>query len=335
MAGKECREIVSERLARKILIENINERDENQLLQVLSKYAGSIAVVSLNRRAVTAAKSLGMRVLFIDSLTWLWNEIPKEYLLSDRYYYYNIFGAGEKLAGVKNAVPIPIITEELPATAGSRSNVKLLYVGGISNPLVSGISESYLKIFGTALQSASRDLEVVVTGDSSVVDFLSRYAKYPEGVSLKTMKRDEFAEALAVSERLVTTPGSTATFESFALGTPTAFLLPANLSQWRQLRHFTAELMAPSKMEWETYSDIGSYELEKRDEKEAIIVIREIADGLLNDENSLRRISQDMDGLLCGAIDPAPQKEFIEKIGYNGSSVMVSNILKLLKPSGN
>ena len=61
---------------------------------------------------------------------------------------------------------------------------------------------------------------------------------YYKKVKLDTLLKDIFDKKLQSSQHFITTPGLTASMESFSYETPASFLLPWNLSQWKILKIF-------------------------------------------------------------------------------------------------
>lgn len=326
-AGKKCQGILPDHLKKRVLVVDINERDEDQLVDLFEKYPPTLVVVNLNKIAAKVAASLKLRMFFIDSLAWMWKNIPKEYLRANTYYYYNIFGASTRLAGIPNAKPVAPVLGNLPEVQTNRSNKIVAHIGGFSNPLVPGFSKNYLELFAGALDTMNDD--VLVAGGNEAIKFLSRKIKPSRNISLKTMDRDAFLRSVSRATRLVTTPGSTAVLESFAVKTPVAFLPPTNLSQWRQLNLFFKAGAAPLETKWEDYVT-PEWDFNELDEKEAVPKFDLLSKRVLDDPKLKNFVIKKMSNLFVAKFSSRGQAKFIREVGRNGSEVIVADILKVL-----
>lgn len=329
IANQKCLDILPGALKDTINVIEVNERDPDELSKTLSQFTSALAVVVLNRLAVKTTHDLGIKTFFIDSLSWMWKEIPGEYLSADAYYYYDIFGAQERLQGVGNAHPISPILGELPKRAPINGKF-LVHMGGFSNPFAED-NLGYLRLLNELLRHIDNVHEVKIVGGRGGIDFLKEICTKPN-INFLVLDRESFLKEIAQTERFITTSGSTAVFEAFAIGTPVSFLPPTNLSQWKQLKLFLSLNAAPLEMQWERYFPTPE-ELGRIPENEALREFSRLSETALQNQNAMERMRSDFTNLFSQEADFKGQKDLITKAG-DGSSEIISDILKVVHSSG-
>lgn len=328
-ASDKCLEPLSEELRNKIKIEKVDERDSKEISRILDKYDNPLVIVCLNRVAVNTAKDLNLNVMFVDSLTWLWKEIPRDYLRADIYYAYNIFDAKEKIKGIKNAKLIPPALGGLLKHKKIKKDLILIHIGGFTNPLFPGFSKKYLIMLANAVNNfvnKGLSAKVIVTGGLEPLKFLKRFIKKDKNIYIHTLPREKFLSVLNESSLFVTTPGLTAVLEAFTLKTFTAFLPPTNLSQWKQLRLLAEAESAPQKMEWESYCSID-WNFDLLSERQAIPKFTELADFVFNNSKLRAKFEKDITEILLTTEKPIiSQSKFIQKVGKNGAEIIAKDV---------
>lgn len=333
LASEKCQEVLSDELRKRAEVVTIDDRNERELSRFFANHKHTLAVVNLNKPAIKAAKAVGVRSIFVDSLAWMWKSVPDEYLRAGTYYYYDLFGARQKLSGIKNAKPIPPVLGRLPAAQGARSRDTVVHIGGLSNPFGLGIPESYLRLIADALSGLQGTNRVIIAGGTQAIDYLRKLGLPDSRFVFGTFGREEFLQAVSSTGRLVTTSGSMATLEAFAMGAPTAFLPPTNLSQWKQLRLLQQAGAAPLCLEWESVAAVRP-DLENLSEEDAMKEFRLIADGVYQDAKLRADACAQTKLLFSSEFDSSGQQAFIQKAGRDGAAIIVSDMLKLLNSRG-
>ena len=328
-ASSMCLEPLSNDIKSKIIIESINERDPEQIREVLLKYNNPLVICTLNRAAIKTAKSLSLTAIFVDSLAWLWKEIPEEYLLADTYYCFDIFGVSSKLPANKNIRTIPPIFGELPEVRANKKNNVLLHIGGFKNPFQDSMSFSYLNLLTKGLNESTTNKEIIVTGGSEAIEYLAKNV-HRDNILFRTLDRGSFLDELSSTNHFVTTSGLTATLESFALYTPTSFIPPTNLSQWHILKLLVKQGVINSYIEWEDLI-ASTTDLSLLDEKTAMPIFSQLAKSVSESEDVLKHFLSQFDSLLNNVPSIANQNTFIEKLGTNGSEIVISELLPYLQ----
>lgn len=327
IASQKCLDILPRELRDSIDVIEADERNPDDLSNILVEFVSAMVVVVLNRSAVHTARSLGMKTFFVDSLSWMWDEIPSEYLSANIYYYYNIFGTPEQLSDLENARSVSPILGALPSRQIGPRNI-LIHIGGFSNPFAKD-NEGYLCLLADLINKIDSNYNVTVAGGKSSIDFLAKISR-DKNTEFVVVGRDAFLKKLAQSERFITTSGSTAVFEAFAIGTPTVFLPPTNLSQWKQLRLLSMRNAAPLQMAWEKYTDVPN-NLDLLSEKEALNVFARLPETILNTP-TVNKMHTDFLTLISVSADFSDQNALISKT-LDGASVIISDILKVVVPS--
>lgn len=327
-ASKMCRELLPAALLSKIVLHDLDERNDKELKILFKRYKNPLIVVSMNRIAIKTAKSMGLTSIFIDSLAWLWKDIPKEYLLADTYYYFDIFDINRRINKATNIKAISPILGGLSKPKLKKNKKILVHIGGFETPFIKELSKSYLLLLSEVLNAQDLDTEILVAGGSRALRYLKQFVRRPN-VTIATLERNVFLDLLNSVSRFVTTPGLTSSFEAFALSTPTSFILPSNLSQWHQLQHFENRGLATNKLKWEDYLNFD-FDFYNLTEKEAIPIFYQLADALYKKVSSKKAFVKDMVSLLQTIPDNTKQKEYMNRIGISGAKYVVNDLLKLL-----
>ncbi|PIZ59465.1 hypothetical protein COY20_01920 [Candidatus Shapirobacteria bacterium CG_4_10_14_0_2_um_filter_40_12] len=324
-ASPMCQETLPGHIKEKVLIENIDERNEASLRRVFNKYKNPLIVCTLNRLAIKTAKLMGLRAFFIDSLAWMWKEIPEEYLMADTYYCFNLFDIKERLPKRNNIKVIAPIFGILPEYKTVKEAFVLFHVGGFINPFQDKMLFAYLNLLTDSFKNFEPTKEVVVTGGNDAVSYMESKVKN-SNFRFYTLERDEFLKQLNNTSHFITTSGLTATLEAFALRTPTSFIPPTNLSQWNILKLLTRKSCADSKIEW---ADILSHEtdFEGLSEKEAIPKFHQMAEEGYNNVKNHDKFIYNLNNLITSIPSRNKQTEFIESTGTNGSKVIVQDLI--------
>lgn len=329
IASQKCLDILPKTLGETIDILEIDERNPVELTETLSHLTSSLAVIVLNKTAIKTAHNLGIKAFFIDPLSWMWQEIPGEYLSANTYYYYDIFGVQKRLQGISNAHPISPILGELPKWEPVNGTF-LVHIGGFSNPFVDD-NTRYLRLLNELLEHIDNTYKVAVVGGKSGINFLKEVCS-KLSIDFLVLDRKSFLERITHTERFITTSGLTAVFESFMIGTPVSFLPPTNLSQWKQLKLFLSLNAAPLEMQWERYFPTPE-KLKETPENEALREFSRLSEVALQNQNVMDKMRSDFANLFSQEANFKGQNDLIVKNG-DGSSEIISDILNVVSSSG-
>ncbi len=327
-ASPMCLETLPESIKDKIQIENIDERNEESLRSVYRKYDNPLIVCTLNRLAIKTAKLMGLKSVFVDSLAWMWKEIPAEYLLADTYYCFNLFGLKDRLLKKDNIKVISPVFGILPPVQIVKEPFVLFHIGGFKNPFQNKMSFSYLNLLSDSFRSYKSKTKIIVTGGRDAITYMDNLVTN-KNFCFCTLGRIDFLDHLSRTSHFVTTSGLTATLEAFALHAPTSFIPPTNLSQLNILKLMSDRGCADSKMSWAT---ITGSEMNVADlsEIEAVPLFDQVAKAVFQNKIYHDRFINKLNSLLETVPNCNKQTEFIKDTGTSGSTTIIADLLPQL-----
>lgn len=224
----------------------------------------SVAVCVLDFKRAAAARERGRRVLVVDSLFWMWHELPLDPAETDGYLCLEFPGVVPRVRGLNpssraRARVIPQVLGAVgPAPATRRGGV-VLNLGGGFLPLAD--SWHYLGILVDLVARTtgrSRPGELLtVTGSRPVVAALANRSWNPD-VRIAQLSPRQMSEAVAQASLLITLPGQNTTFEGLVLATPTVLVPGLNYSQHRQVVAFLEWIESMPTYSW---ADLPGYGL--------------------------------------------------------------------------
>lgn len=300
-----------------------DQRNPNEIQKVLSRFSEPYVISSLNRFAIKVAHEHDIPNCFIDSLTWMWNIIPEDYLLTDLYFALNFPGLDEKLKIYPTLIKVPYIIDSVVPSNNYFDSDLLVNVGGCMNPLTKECPKSFLTLVSLALNEI-KGKKILICGGAEAISFVT--AIVDKNIQCLTLKKDIFLSSLLHSKHFLTTSGLNASLEAFYYNVPTSFLMPTNLSQWENLQIFSKNNAANSKVNWEdiTYQDLN---IHGKTERESIQKITSVAEKILNN-HILKKTAIDLIKSVSNInSNQISQKKFVESLGINGADV-ISTILK-------
>jgi hypothetical protein len=129
----------------KVNVLQIDERSESEIDQTLLEIDSPHIISSLNRFALSVAKKREYKSVFIDCLSWFWEEIPPNYLNTDTYYALNFIGLKKKhLPDHAKIVPYPCSSfDDRGKSKKIIPDITYINIGGYQNPLVDTTQKSY------------------------------------------------------------------------------------------------------------------------------------------------------------------------------------------------
>ena len=209
---------------------------------------GSSAVVnSLNFAALPLLTANHRRVFQLDSLAWLWPQLPADVDLVERYIVQGFLldTRRERLRQLpKNRLLVgPLIDPEIDnLRSGTERNPQLavLSLGGCCNPFVPArdfVPYAVETVRGALQALRPQFSQIEVYTNSDIAEVL-RSDPGNADVTIQHSPQRDFLRSLARCGLLLTTPGITSTLECVALQTPIKFLPPNNLSQYRILERY-------------------------------------------------------------------------------------------------
>jgi hypothetical protein len=286
-------------------------------------------VCTLNRLAIKTAKSLGLEAFFVDSLAWMWKEIPEEYLMADTYYCFDLFDIKSKLPPRNNIKVISPIFGNLPKTRATKDSFFLFHIGGFKNPFQDKLSFAYLNLLVEAFNLFDSSAPVVITGGKDAVSYMKGMLDR-QNYDFCTLGRNDFLEQLSRTSHFITTSGLTATLEAFALQAPTSFIPPTNLSQWKILKLMSKQGCADSRVEWK---DVLGDEIDLTDfsEKDAMPHFHKMAEETYKEAGYRGRFVNGVKAIMSKVPDITSLSQLINRAGTNGSQIIIDDLMVKLE----
>jgi len=244
----------------------------------------------------------GRTHFYLDSLFWMWPEPDARVTDSSIYFIQRFPGVEQNLTRwsghLKNPMVVgPIVDSAVIDWVGrpsTRSDRLVVNYAGLESALVGvdrGLVYPYVltAILMPIIRTQRAFSEVVFTGNQRVMQHLgAQFAGDAPRTRFLHLSHDRFIDLLASSKCLLTSPGLTATYEAFLLGTPVRFLPPQNYSQTLMLDYYRREKLVDLSLHWrDLYEDYGVGT--DRQEVEAVKEVLDTVGRFLLDQIAQRR----------------------------------------------
>lgn len=295
-------------------------RDDGVLTNLMKELKCDYIFSSQNRFAILAAKRLGIVNAFLDGLSWFWEEIPSDHLIAGRIYWVSLPPKRKKVQD--NILEVGMVID-VP-NKGEPKQI-MVHIGGCQYPRTNKLSEGWLELLASYLSIYAGSEEVLVCGGAQAIEQIRDFTTNTR-IKFATFSHSRFVRELAHSSRFITVGGETASFESFALNCPAAFMLPMNLSQWAFVQRL-AKSGNPTFLDWSDYIRAGP-EI-SNNEFEAIQTFEAWSKKILSDTNSHGRFLKNMKRLFVKEIDITAQSRLLKEMGTDGASVITADLRDL------
>lgn len=282
----------------RIKIKVLDDRNENILENYIRSIRNPYVFSCMNRFIISPAKKNAIPIVFLDTLSWFWKEVPSNYLRADYYFYQNVpFLKNNKIfKQYKNAIEVSPIIGKMPKSNTRPLDEILVSIGGGYNPLTNSINKNYLNLLGIFLMNVDNKIQLLVVGGRESIKYLRSRVK-KENIRFNTLDWDNAMRNLINSGRILTTAGLKTTFEALYLKKELSYLLPMNKSQWKledKIKQLYPKIYA---MRWEEYLSI-SKDFEELSEKDAILYLEQKARDLLKNDKKLKLAAEDFNSLM-------------------------------------
>lgn len=192
-----------------------------------------VVISFMNRAAAAEARTRGERVVFVDSLAWLWDAPIPVHDAIDLYLYQALPFLPvpqRNLEGFRATAPVGAIIGSVHSLRGVQSRV-IVSLSGLENFEVSVERGNmfYPGIVVRALATLSERDDIVVFGNPRALDA----ADLPERFDRGSGRQTDFLRQAASARRVVLSPGLTTICELLCASVPIGLLPPQNYSQVR------------------------------------------------------------------------------------------------------
>ena len=238
-------------------------KDKEKISNFVEKYNIDYAIVVLDVELATILMNLNVKVIFVDSLPFMWTQadIDEGLLPLDATVYCaqkccNLTDASKKvLAQVKNLKWInPIQSKFEKKYRPFEEDYIHINVGGLHSPIGNG--ESYIKTVIIPLLKIFKSEKIIITcGTSAKISILNELKNEDidsRNIKVETLQQKDFIASINNAKLFLTSPGLTTIYETESLHKPTIILPPQNLSQFYNIEYAKKILDEYKTINWST-----------------------------------------------------------------------------------
>lgn len=215
--------------------DNIDVQKFSEVVNI-ENYDLLINVMNLDIPKLQKNMNLKIKSVFIDSLSWMWEDLLNGIDEYDIYFAQNKFIDQAKLLKYQNVQMInPIInTEGYRKNNNCNKNKILINFAGIMTPYENDLFyreyiQFYLKLF---LEIPNiNQYEIICACNTLQEMWIKENNNFDCNITFKVMTHKEFLSEACESGKIFSTPGLTFYLESMELGLRPHYLLPSNYSQ--------------------------------------------------------------------------------------------------------
>ena len=238
-------------------------KDKEKIANFIKKHKINYAIVVLDVELATILMDLNVKVIFVDSLPFMWTQadIDEGLLPLDATVYCaqkccNLTEASKKvLAQVKNLKWInPIQSKFEKKYRPYKEDYIHINVGGLHSPIGNG--ESYIKTVIIPLLKIFKSEKIIITCGTtakiSILNELKNEGIDSRNIKVETLQQKDFISSINNAKLFLTSPGLTTIYETESLHKPTIILPPQNLSQFYNIEYAKKILDEYKTINWDT-----------------------------------------------------------------------------------
>ena len=238
-------------------------KDKEKIANFIKKHKINYAIVVLDVELATILMNLNVKVIFVDSLPFMWTQadIDEGLLPLDATVYCaqkccNLTEASKKvLAQVKNLKWInPIQSKFEKKYRPYKEEYIHINVGGLHSPIGNG--ESYIKTVIIPLLKIFKSEKIIITCGTtakiSILNELKNEGIDSRNIKVETLQQKDFISSINNAKLFLTSPGLTTIYETESLHKPTIILPPQNLSQFYNIEYAKKILDEYKTINWDT-----------------------------------------------------------------------------------
>ena len=246
-----------------IFKDTLFSKDKDKISNFVEKNKIKYAIVVLDVELATILMDLNVKVIFVDSLPFMWTQadIDEGLLPLDATVYCaqkccNLTNASKKvLAQVKNLIWInPIQSKIEKKYRPYKEDYIHINVGGLHSPIGNG--ESYIKTVIIPLLKILKSEKIIITcgtnAKRNILDELKFENIDNRNIKVETLQQKDFISSINNAKLFLTSPGLTTIYETESLHKPTIILPPQNLSQFYNIEYAKKILDEYKTINWGT-----------------------------------------------------------------------------------
>lgn len=233
---------------------------EEQMKQFIKENNIKYALVILKNKYARLLKSIGVKVIYVDSLPFMWTEedaksgkIPYDLDIYCAQKTIELTDKSKELfSKVKNLKWVnPIIPTGKKFVQNSIDNNIIINVGGLHSPIGNG--EEYINVvikpLIECLKYKYKDKNIILTCGNKAKKSLEKALK-EYNIGVETFKQEEFINKVGKCFLFFTSPGLTTLLEIANLDKKVIVLPPQNLSQFYNLEYSKKILREYKIIDW-------------------------------------------------------------------------------------
>lgn len=309
--------------------------DKQKIEEFVKKYDIKYAVVVLKNKMARILKELGIKVVYVDSLPFMWSEkdaeegkVPynvdvycSQKTLELNKQSNNIFSKVDNLVWVNPIVNIDI---DKILDNDDLSDYVLINVGGLHSPNTDGID--YIDIVIKPILNLLNTEKIIITTSSVSNEILKRYLCGYKNVKIKTLTQLDFLSYIKNCKTFMTSPGLTTILESSCVKDKVIFLPPQNISQFYNIEYGKTLFNNFKEITWNS-DDLTLHGLTDELSESEKDVINEINNRIKKNKNSLSYKKYILKTLKSDYINSKDNNKTI----YNGAKQVIAELQKLIK----
>lgn len=238
-------------------------KDKEKIANFIKKYKINYAIVVLDVELATILMNLNVKVIFVDSLPFMWTQadVDEGLLPLDATVYCaqkccNLTEASKKvLAQVRNLKWVNPIQSKIEKKYRPYTGDYIhINVGGLHSPIGNG--ESYIKTVVIPLLKIFKSEKIIITcGTNAKISILNELKNEnidSRNIKVETLQQRDFISSINNAKLFLTSPGLTTIYETESLHKPTIVLPPQNLSQFYNIEYAEKILDEYKTINWGT-----------------------------------------------------------------------------------
>lgn len=219
--------------------------DKDMIKDFINKYNIKYAVVVLKNKMARLLLELGIKVVYVDSLPFMWSQedanTGKVPYLVDCYCAQKTIELSKKSQEIFSKVRHlqwinPIVNEKINENKQIKEkNYVLINLGGLHSPATDG--NYYIEIVLKTLLDIYSKEHIIITTSTKSRALLEKILCNYEKIKIKTLKQEEFYSYIKNAKEFFTSPGLTTIIEATRLRDKIIYLPPQNLSQFYNINY--------------------------------------------------------------------------------------------------
>ena len=306
--------------------------DKDEIQQFVNKYNIKYAIVVLKNKMARLLKEIGVKVVYVDSLPFMWTEKDAE----EGKVPYNVdaYCAQKTLelstlskkifSKVENLVWINPIVNNESVNENKYKDFVVLNVGGLHSPNTDGLD--YIDAVVVPIIKKLKNKKILITTSTKSKEVLIDYLKEYKNVVIKNLTQEQFANYVEKTKMFITSPGLTTIVESCIKRDSVIFLPPQNISQFYNVNYGKKVFKKYKEITWNnnklTLDNLSK--IKDKNEHEIILGINDEIHKIKDNTNYKKYVDEVIDSKYI------ENNDYV-KIKGNGANQVIDELEKIIK----